>query len=297
MIEPTLVEQFLAYCRDYQSYKPRERPANPRTISRYHRGLKLVEKIIGHSLETVSDTDQLIFIEGIMKYSQGTRRVSTQIFQRYIAWGRRNGHLDVENLIVGKEDMIIGEHTKPAYTYFKRSQIKRFFLKLKNPQLRACMGLVYYGGLTTSEIPTVRKQHITNSGLIVYRQVLQESQILSLPEYFMRELQEYAETRNDFLFDLPKDEFLSRQQLTLWYSSATLEADELIGSHLKDFRTSGIRHFYETSLDLELTKAFAGVPQNKKGWLDSLVDMSSYHMGRLNKLRSHHGTAEQMESS
>lgn len=291
MTTPKRTDEFLAYCRDFQSYKPRTAPLNPRTLSRYLRGLQLVEKLIGHSLETVSDTDQLIFMEAIMKYKQGTRRVTTQIFQRYIAWGIKEGYFTCDNLIHGNEEAIIGENTPPKYTYLSQKAVGRFFKKLKTPQLRMVFALIYYGGLTQTEVLTVTKENITKDGVFVYRAVRKESQVLPLPTRLVTELREYAETRPEKLFDF-SDDIRGRFLLNQWYKTAQTETQELMGTTLRDFRTSGIRHFFELCQDIQQTKEFAGVPDNKKGWLESLVDVSSYYMRNIAKARSYHGSAE-----
>lgn len=296
MTTPKHTDSFLAYCREFAYNKKRETPLHSRTLSRYHRGLKLVEKIVGHDLESVSDTDQLIFMEGIMKYEQGTRRVSTQIFQRYVAWGKKNGIFDCDNLLRGKEQTIIGEYIPPRYTYISKKTVKNFFMKLKTPQLRMVFAIMYYGGLTVPELAALTRNHLLKDGLLVYREVRKESQLIPLPSLMLVELRQYAETREDLLFDIGS-EASSRFRVNEWYRAAQVESGEILGTTVRDFRTSGIRHYFELSQSLEHTKAFAGVPDDKKGWLEGLVDVSSYYMKNIAKARSYHGSAEkQLES-
>lgn len=285
-------DMFLAYCTDYVWGKPRTKPLNQRTLGRYLRGLQLVEKLIGHNLEEISDNDQLVFIEKIAGYAQGTRRVSTQIFQRYIAWGIKNKYLDCNNLINGREDLIIGPNTKPTYKYIPKTRVNAFFRKLKTPSFRILFGLIYYGGLTTTEVALVGKDNITDTGVFVYREVRRESQMLPLPPRFMTELREYAKTTDSSLLGL-SDNTQSRFEISTRYKAATIESGELIGTSVRDLRTSGIRHFFELSHDLELTKEFAGVPDKKKGWLEDLLDVSSHYMRTIAKARSYHGSTNE----
>lgn len=286
-----LRDEFLAYCRDYSSEKPREQPLNERTLSRYLRGLLLVEKLIGHNLNTVSEDDQLRYIERIGKYAQGTRRVSTQIFQRFIAWGRRNGHLTCENLILGKEETIIGENKPTTYKRIAKERINRFFAGIQTLELRCLFGLIYYGGLTTAEVVTLTTEHITKDGVFIYRAVRKESQLLPLPPRFLNDLREYAKDREGTLFDLD-DSLKSRYRISELYRMAQVEANELYDTSVRDLRTSGIRHFFELSQSLELTKAFAGVPADKKGWLDKLVEADTYYMKNIARTRSYYGNSQ-----
>ena len=284
-------DMFLAYCRDFTSEKPRKAPLNERTLSRYLRGLILVEKLIGHDLNTVSEEDQLRYIERIRKYAQGTRRVSTQIFQRYIAWGKRHGYLDCPNLLIGREDDIIGEDTKPKYKQISKTRVNKFFQKLRTPQFRILFGLIYYGGLTTAEVTYVTKEHITKDGVFVYRGVRRESQLMPLPPRFLQELRDYAETRDGPILGL-EDDLRSRFRISEYYRAAQVETGELMGTSVRDLRTSGIRHVFELTQDLSTTKEFAGVPENKKGWLDDLVKADSYYLKNIARIRSYHGNSE-----
>lgn len=222
--KPGLIELFLSYCRDFAAGVPREKPLSDRTLARYHRGLKLVQKIVGHDLETVSDTDQTVFMDGIMKYHQGTRRVSTQIFQRYIAWGIKNGYLNCRNILRGKENDIIGPNTPPKYTYLTRTDIASFLKDVKDPQLRCALGLVYYGGLTATELAFIKTEQVADTGIMVYRERLKKSQILPLPDRFVKELYEYAQTRNkERLFDIGSSDIAVRVVMRKWYISATVQ--------------------------------------------------------------------------
>jgi integrase len=293
MKTPLLRDQFLAYCTAFTYNHPRKVPINHRTIERYLRGLILVEKIIGHNLQKVSEKDQLVFMDKIMEYKQGTRRVSTQIFQRYIAWGIKNDHFSCQNMIKGHEDTIIGEHTPPSYTYLTKRQVRTFFNNLVTPQLRAVFGLIYYGGLTTSEVATVRKDQLSKRGVLVYRAVRNESQVVALPTRFINELIQYAEDRDEFLFDL-KDNYSSRLKLNTWYKQATLESKVAVGTTVRDLRTSGIRHFYEECKDIELTREYAGVDKYKKGWIDSLTDTSSYYRRTIAEARGYYGKSKKL---
>jgi len=249
-------------------------------------------KIVGHDLESVSDTDQLIFIEGIAKYKQGTRRVSTQIFQRYIAWGIKQGFFDCENLIKGRQEDIIGKNTPPSYQYIPKSTMRRFFQKLKTPEYRMAFSLIYYGGLTVPELSTLTVDNVTSEGVFVYRDVRRESQMIPFPDRMMKELHDYAATREGSLFNLGEDQ-RARSYINNWFRSAQVETGELLGTTVRDLRTSGIRHFFELSNDLEQTREFAGVHGMKKGWLESLVDTSTHYMRNINKARSYHGSAEE----
>lgn len=282
-----LKEEFLAYCKYYAYGKERDIPLHDRTVGRYRRGLDLVEKIIGHSVDNVTNDDQLRFIEGIMKYSQGTRRVSTQIFQRFIAWCIKNDKMRVDNLIVGKEDEIIGADTPVSYQYISRSQIKSFFKELKNDSYRIAFGLVYYAGLTVEEIGNLKYENIQKSEIVAYREVRKESQIIPLSRNFMAELHAYAGNKSGPMFP----EFLNkngRSKLNDWYKQAQVQTGYLKGTTIRDLRVSGIRHFFEETYDIELTKEYAGVPPHKKGWLESLFDTSYYYRRKVAKARGYH---------
>lgn len=278
-----LKEEFLAYCKYYAYGKERDIPLHDRTLGRYHRGLNLVEKIIGHDLNHVTNEDQLRFIEGIMTYAQGTRRVSTQIFQRFIAWCIKNDKLVVDNLIIGKENDIIGKNTPVSYQYQSRTQVKAFFKHLQNPELRVVFGLVYYAGLTVEEISKLTFEAIGENEIVAYREVRKESQLIPLSKHFMDDLHAYAGNRTGTMFPT-----LDRKQLNAWYRKAQVESNALKGTTVRDLRVSGIRHFFEEHLDIELTKEYAGVPDSKKGWLESLFDMSYYYRKQIAQARGYH---------
>jgi integrase len=282
--ESLLRDQFLAYCQYYAYSKPRVKPLPDRTIARYLRGLQLTEKLIGHDIEHISDDDQLRFISKIMEYAQGTRRVSTQIFQRYLAWGIKNKKLDCSNLLVGREDAIIGADEKVTYKYYSRVKVEAFFEKLYDPKHRIVFGLIYYSGLNTPEILSLNVSSVQPEGILVYRTVLREMQLVPLSLYFSKELQDFVEGRlpDDSLFGV-KDEEQSSRFIQSWFKKAQVETGELIGANLRDLRTTGIRHFFDVCNDIELTKQYAGVPPNKAGWLESLVDVSYHHRKKIHK--------------
>ncbi len=122
---------------------------------------------------------------------------------------------------------------------------------------------MYYGGLTTSEVVYVTKDHLTDDGAFVYRAVVGESQSVALPRLFYGDLIRYAEDKEGPLFGLA-DNQASRMLMNQWYREATIKTGVLIGTTLRDLRTSGIRHFFEASNDLQLTKQYAGVGNDKK---------------------------------
>lgn len=288
-----LKEEFLAYCKYYAHGKERDIPLHDRTVGRYQRGLDLVEKIIGHDLNHIDDADQLRFIQGIADYAQGTRRVSTQIFQRFLAWCIKNNKMDVNNLIVGKENDIIGEDTPVSYTYLSREQVKQFFKKLSTPKYRIVFGLMYYAGLTIEEIAGLTESSIDDAGLLVYREVRKESQVIPLSRSFMSELRTFAEGESGPI--VPElTTRTGRSKVPRWYRQAQAQTEELLGTTPRDLRISGIRHFFEQSYDIELTKQYAGVPSGKKGWLDSLVDTSYYYRMKIAKARSHYEKSQEV---
>lgn len=282
-----LKEEFLAYCKYYAYGKERDVPLHDRTVARYHRGLNLVEKIIGHDLNHVTNEDQLRFIAEIMQYAQGTRRVSTQIFQRFLAWCIKYDKMDVENLIFGKEDAIIGADTPVSYKFVSRRQVKRFFKNLQTTDFRIAFGLVYYAGLTVEELANLTYENIDKESIVAYREVRKESQVIPLSKHFMDELHAYAGNQTGEIFPQFKSKF-GRFKLNEWYKQAQVETGELLGTQLRDLRVSGIRHFFEETLDVELTKEYAGVPSNKKGWLESLFDTSYYYRRQIAKARGYH---------
>lgn len=283
-------ERFLHYCEFYSYGKPRDIPAPKRTIDRYARGLNLVQKIVGHDLEQVSDQDQLVFISGIMRYAQGTRRVSTQIFQRYIAWGLKHRELSCNNLIFGKEAKIIGANTPPSYTYIGRDRTKRFFEVIVDDALATSLfGLIYYCGLTPMELSKLTLSSITEDhNLIVFREVRKESQVVALPVRLHKALGRYTSTQEGpglFPSIYQKEESAVRGWLTSQFRITTTRHDILVGMNLRDFRTSAIRHFFERSNSVELTKEFAGVPDTKKGWLEDIIDPNYYYRKDATKVR------------
>lgn len=282
---------FLSYCKYYAFNKEREVPLNDRTLGRYGRGLNLVEKILGHNLEYVSNSDQLRFIQGIMEYAQGTRRVSTQIFQRYIAWGIKNGHFTCENLIVGKENEIIGENTPPSYVYLSRRQVREFFKRLEYPRHRIIFGLMYYCGLNTPEVLSLRVGNIQPEGIFVYRTTMKESQIIPVARHFMAELEAFTSGREE-------SEYLvgphNTETLNAWFKRAQVETNCLFGTNLRDLRTSGIRHFFEECNDIVQTKKYAGIPTHRKGWLEKLIDPTYYQQQKIARLRGHTEKAQEI---
>lgn len=288
---PSHVDQFFEYCKYYAYNKAREKPLAERTLARYRRGMTLVTKLLGHDVEYVTEIDQIIFMQKILEYRQGTRRVSTQIFQRYIAWCIRHEIITTQNLIVKKEEAIIGADTAVSYKYINAESVRKFFGRLKTEKLIVMLGIVYYGGLIAEEISGIKKSHVQAKGIIVYRSVRKEAQLVPLPDHLMRSVRKYAEHVNlnddDVLFGLKRIE--NSWSVAGLYKTATIEADYLIGTTFKDFRTSGIRHFYELTEDLELTKIFAGVANNKSGWLQSLLDDETHHITKTTKVRKYYG--------
>lgn len=290
-----LKEEFLAYCKYYSYGKERDIPLHDRTVDRYRRGLDLVEKIIGHDLSHITDQDQLRFIEGVVTYAQGTRRVSTQIFQRYIAWCIKNERMGVNNLILGKEDEIIGADTPVSYNYMSRAEVKRFFKKLETPKYRITFGLIYFAGLTVEEIASLTDASVDHDKIMVYREVRKESQVIPLSRQFMFELNQFiADAPGSLVPELTTN--TGRGQLNHWYKQAQVQTQELLGTRVKDLRVSGIRHFFEECFDIELTKEYAGVPSSKKGWLESLVDTSYYHRQNVVKARGYHEQSKKVGS-
>lgn len=285
------VHDFLYYCRHFTRGQKRREPLRDATIDRYYRGLQLTEKILGHSIETIDERDQLKFLDAIRGYKQGTRKVTIEIFQRYIAYLIRKGHYDGPNLLFGREREIIGEFEPLQVNIKSVYQIRRFLNRIQTPVLRVIFGLMYYGGLTAEEIASIKTEAITEKGVFVRRRVRRQMQLLPLPMKLLDEIREYAETRDESLFDF-SDNDKGRQQIAHLFQSAKIEANYLHDMTLKDFRRSGIKHFYEQCYDLDLTKRFAGVKDVHKGWLDSLQDEASFHMETIARRRTYHGKSK-----
>lgn len=249
----------------------------------------LAEKIIGHSIERISEEDQILFMEKIKGYKQGTRKVTTEIYQRYIAFCIRRGLYDGQNLIVGMEYEIIGEFEPLQMNLKSERQIRMFLNALRTPIYRLVLGLMYYGGLTAEEIGSLKVEAITDKGVFVHRRVRDELQLLPLPRLLVIELQEWAETRTDGkLFDFD-DTDRGRSIVVNIFNRAKFEAGRYLDMTMKDFRRSGIKHFYERCYDVELTKQYAGVKKMQQGWLNQLQDESSYYMETVTKGRPYYG--------
>lgn len=294
-----LREEFLEYTSQYSWNKPRSIPANPRTVARHRRGLELVEKLIGHSLDTVNEEDQLQYIDRIVEYAQGTRRVSTQIFQRFIHWGNKNNHFTCDNLIRGKEDFIIGPHTELKYVEITQHQARTFLKNLKDTEHYLMFSLTYYGGLTSAELSQVRVKDVNKNHVIVYREARKEVQMVVVSNDLQKELYEYAQSLDrEFMFDLDQqyDSIRSRIAVTHAYNRACVLSGKLIGTTFRDFRIAAIRHFLYETKDESLTKAFAGAAENKKGWFTSLLSDTDTYLNRARVERKVNGKYQKIHS-
>lgn len=287
----SLREEFLDYCTNYVYNKPRVTPANPRTIARYRRGLVLCERIIGKSLDSITDADQLYFMSKIREYKQGTRRVSTQILQRFLAWAIKREKLTCSNLILGHEDDIIGPDTPVTYANISKNDIERFLTGIESDENRIMFTLIYYCGLTAEEACLIKPSQVIGNKLILKREVMQAAQITELPQTFRKELIEYAEKHQELetLFNLPSNPDLGRQIVYKRYNQEVVLTKQLIGTTFRDFRIASIRHFFQDTQDPELTKQFAGVPGNKKGWLDKLITYEDTYLSKAAKARKYYG--------
>lgn len=269
-LQSTPKHVFLAYCKDYAYNRPRKTPLADTTISRYERGLSLVEKILGHSLTNVTNEDQMLFMEKIMEYSQGTRRVSTQIFQRYIAWGIRNEILNCDNLIVGHEEEIIGENSPTSFHLISEKEARDFLRHLPTPEDHMIFGSIYYGGLTAPEVASLTVDDVLDEGLFLYRRVRKRNEYVPLPKGLMPYFHAHIKSiKGPKLFEFENGDYAQRF-IASRYRSITVSTGRLLGTTFGDFRKSSIQHFFEKSNDLQLTKQFAGVSTKKRGWLNSL---------------------------
>lgn len=287
----SLREEFLDYCTHYAHNKPRPEPANKRTIARYRRGLILCEKLMGIPLDDLQDSDQLYFMSKVKEYKQGTRRVSTQILQRFIAWGIKHNKLTCSNLIVGREEEIIGQDTPVTYANISRNDVERFLNGIKSDENRIMFTLAYYAGLTAEELCGIVPKFVSDHRLILMREVLREVQITQLPLTFKKELESYATKHlsNVTLFNLNPDPDLGRHLVYRRYLKESVNTGQLIGTTFRDFRIAAIRHFFQDTQDPELTKQFAGVPNNKGGWLDKLIIYDDNYLSKAAKARKYYG--------
>ena len=283
------VDWFMDYCKHYAYGRRRKKPLRDNTLNRYHRGLMLAEKIVGHSIERISPEDQILFMEKIKGYKQGTRKVTTEIYQRYIAYCIRRGFYDGPNLIYGMEYEIIGDFEPLQVNVKSERQIRRFLSKLETPLYRIVLGLMYYGGLTAEEIGSLKVEAVTDKGVFVHRRVRDELQLLPLPRLLVLEIEEWAQTRTDEkLFDFD-DSDRGRSTVVAIFNRAKFEANMYLDMMMKDFRRSGIKHFYERCYDVELTKRYAGVRNMHRGWLHDLQTESEYYMETVAKGRPYYG--------
>jgi len=277
-----LREQFLEYISLYSFGKPRLQPINPKTLGRQRRGLQLVEKLIGHSLNNVSDKDQLIFMEKIVEYAQGTRIVTVDIFQRFLWWAITNEHLTCQNLIKGNEPALKGKRTPVSYTRMTEKHVQSFLTKITNTHHKLILYFVYYTGADSSELADFLVEDILDEYIVLRRIKLGSIQLILLPDWLHDELVEYTKDMDnkDRVFGIYPPENLEEQrdfEIHQIYQTATIDAEMLIGTSFRDFRINAIRHFYFHSKDAEATRLFAGVPENKKGWLEELfTDQDQY---------------------
>lgn len=282
------IPDFMYYCKHYAYGYRRKRPLHDETLGRYMRGIRLAEKIVGHSLETVSEDDQLLLLEKLPEYKQGTRKVTIEIVQRYIAYLIRKGRYDGPNLLRGREVEIIGEWEPVRKPRIKSThQIRIFMNRIITPELRIICGLMYYGGLTAEEIASLKTEAITDKGVVVWRRVRQEMQHLPLPPRFMTELYAFVDGKERVFSFSETDR--ARASVVNAFRLAQREANLYHDMTINDFRKTAIKHFYDECYDLELTKRFAGVDAKKRGWLDSLQDESSTYMETIAKGRHYYG--------
>lgn len=280
-----LKELFIKYITEYSFGKPRITPANPKTIGRQRRGLNLVEKIIGHSLDEVTNEDQLIYMEAIREYAQGTRIVTTTMFQRFLWWGITHGYLDCDNLIKGNEKEIIGEKSPVRYASMSQQEVALFFRRLKLRKHRLILYIVYMTGADSSDIIDMTVEDVHQDHIQLRRMKLGTTQMQYLPEWLQTELYEYAQEQGQGQLFFEKPENLEDQrdsQLDLIWKQACLDTGLFHHTTFKDFRVNAIKHFYFNSTDEEGIRAFAGVSNLKKGWLeDLLTDQEVYLKNRL----------------
>jgi integrase len=283
-------EEFLSYCKYYAYKKRRDIPLSDRTLQRYLRGMKHASRLLGHNLHEITDNDQLHFIEAIRPSPQGTRRVTTQILQRYIYYGIEKGWFHCDNILIRYQDEIIGPHSPTTYREVSRSTVKELFKNLHTPTYRILLGFVYYLGLTNEELARIRVENIVEDGILLYREVQKKSQLLTMPEEFLQEVKEFAEGKTGKFFPWldETNEFL-RFRLEEKYRAALIEANTMIGVQFRDFRTTAIKHFYERSQDINLTREFAGTRANKKGWFYDLMTEDALAIADINETRKYYG--------
>jgi integrase len=282
------VADFLMYCKHYSYGRLRKRPLYPETLGRYERGLRLAERIIGHSLNDITEEDQLKLLRVLPDYKQGTRKVTIEIVQRYIAFLIREGRYAGPNLLVGREIEIIGEwEQRKTPKIASPYMIRKLFKNIKTDEFRIVLGLMYYGGLTAEEIASIKPDAITDKGIFVWRRVWQKMQLLPLPARFLTDLTEYAKDKERLFFFSGSSK--ARSQVANVLSQATKEACVLEHMTMGDFRKTAIRHFYDDCYDLDMTKEFAGVDAGKRGWLDTLQDEASSYMETVSRGRTYYG--------
>lgn len=270
----TLKDLFLKYITEYSFGKPRVTPANPKTIGRQRRGLNLVEKLIGHSLDDVTDEDQLVYMEKIRDYAQGTRIVSTTIFQRFLWWGTTNGYLTCSNLIKGNEAEIVGDKTPVRYAFLSQKDIALFLRKLTVPKQRLVLHIVYMTGADSSDIIDMRVEDVREDHITLRRMKLGSTQVIYLPEWLQKELYEYAQEQKQgqlFFDKLDNVEEQRDRELDYLWKQACLSTGLFHHTTFKDFRVNAIKHFYFNTSDEESVRAFAGVGVGKKGWIEDLL--------------------------
>lgn len=285
----------MEYITNYSFGKPRTYPANLKTIGRQKRALQLVEKLIGHSLDEVTDSDQLLYMEKILPYAQGTRTVTTHTFQRFVWWGIKQGHLSCQNLIKGNEAAIIGPKTPVRYAEMSQPDVEKFLRKIKDEKRRIILYLVYLGGLDSSEIIDMRVSDVTESTTVVRRMKLKTVQILPLPKWFQKELYEYALRQGDpnqKLFEFALEPSIEQRdtELDVIWKKSIIEARMFMHTTFRDFRINAIRHYYFHNHDIEAVKAFAGAPSHKRGWIEQLLtDQDVYLKTMGNERKIKHG--------
>lgn len=292
----TLKELFLEYITNYSFGKPRVYPANPKTIGRQKRALDLVEKLIEKPLDDVTNQDQLVFMERIRGYAQGTRTVTTHTFQRFLWWALKEHHIEGQNLVKGNEEEIIGDPTPVKYASMTQQEVEYFLRKIKDQRKRLLLYVVYLTGLDSSEVIEIRKEDVTPEHLVVRRMKLGTTQILTLPKWLQEELFEYSYKISDpqgRLFGIEPHSDLREQrdsEINVLWKQCTIETGLFQHTQFRDFRINAIRHYYFQTKDMGSVKAFAGVPPSKKGWLELLLtDQDVYLKDRLLEREINHG--------
>lgn len=287
-----LKDLYIQYITDYSFGKPRLKPANPKTIGRQRRGLNLVEKLIGHSLDDVTNEDQLIYMEKIRSYAQGTRIVSTTMFQRFLWWGIDQGHLDCQNLIKGNEAEIIGNKTPVRYASMTQREVDLFFTRLTLHKHKLILLIVYLTGADSSDIIDMGTEDVKETFILLRRMKLGTTQTIQLPAWLMKDLNQYAKERGRgrLFFEEIEDKTEQRDsELDSIWKQACIQTKMFQNTSFRDFRVNAIKHFHFNTPDEESVKAFAGVPAYKQGWLADLVtDQELFLKDRLEE-RFNHG--------